>query len=801
MRYFVAVLFFIVLLLGCAEQSVNEYRIVENWDENWSFNKGDISTAYSVIYDEKNWQKVNLPHDWAIEGPILQDNPSGNSGGYFPGGIGWYRKHFHLEQKHQGKRVYIQFDGIYRNSDVWINGQHVGHRFYGYVSHYYDITPFLQFGTPNIIAVKVDVSQQPTDRWYSGAGIYRHVWLKIVDPVHVPIWGTYITTPHVEKTDATVQVETDVVNKGNDLVDCTLITKILNPNGKKVASGETKFKVSSGDILTIRQTFQVYVPKLWSLQSPSLYSAISYVYKEDQIVDAFRTFFGIRKITFDRNQGFLLNDEKVVMKGVNIHHDGGSLGAAVPEAVWKRRLQILKDMGVNAVRLAHNPHAPEVLDMCDEMGLLVYDEMYDKWAVPMWGQTRAPENEFQATWQQDLSDFINRDRNHPSVVIWSVGNEVGEQLNNPQAAVDIYNSMAYHVHQQEPTRMVTCALHPGDVEKGHEVPSQLMHKTDIVSYNYQTKNFERWRRDNPNYVWIATETKAYLPETPADWTNINFSENSWFYLKEWAVGQFIWAGIDYLGESRGWPDKGIRSGLIYTTGFRKPHSWFTESLYSEKPMVHITVLDDSLAAELKNTDTWQDSWYGPPLTDHWSFPEKENKIAWIFIFANCDQVELILNNNSLGKKQKSQFPDGVFRWEIPYQKGRIEAIGYINGKKAARHQLNTSGTANRLKLLPVVTKSGNNNQGVAQIKVAVVDQNGTLVPRDESLIEFTVEGPARIIGLDNGDMAEFNGPKGNKIECRGGRCLVILQGTGEKGTVHLLAKTKDLLEEKINLNF
>jgi beta-galactosidase len=801
MRYLVIGLFAVVLFLGCAAEPISDYRFVENFDENWSFNKGDLLSAYSVIYDDQNWQKVNLPHDWAIDGPIIKDNPSGNSGGYFPGGIGWYRKHFHIDHVHKGKRILVQFDGIYRNSDVWINGEHVGHHFDGYVSHYYDITPFVQFGTPNIIAVQVDVSQQPTDRWYSGAGIYRHVWLKIVGPVHVPIWGTYITTPHVEKTDATVRVETDVVNEGNGTVDCKLVTNIYNPNGKKITSGETEFRVSSGDGLTIRQTFQVYVPKLWSPNSPALYSAISYVFKNDKIVDAYKTSFGIRKVTFDTNQGFLLNDKKVVMKGVNLHHDGGSVGAAVPEGVWERRLQILKNMGVNAVRLAHNPHAPEVLDLCDSMGFLVYDEMYDKWNGPMWGQTRAPENEFQNRWKKDLTDFITRDRNHPSVVIWSVGNEVGEQLSDPETAVETYNSLAYHVHQQEPTRMVTCALHPGNAKKGHENPSRLLDVMDIVSYNYQTKNFERWRLKNPSTVWIAAETKAYQPETPSDWTKINFLENSWFHLKDWAVGQFIWAGIDYLGESRGWPDKGIRSGLVYTTGFRKPHSYFTESLYSEKPMVHITVLDDSLTADLLATDTWQDSWYGPPLSDFWSFPEKEGKIARVFTFTHCDNVELILNNQSLGIKQLSDFPDNVVRWELPYQKGRIEAIGYIDGKKVARHLLRTAGKASRIELEAHITKASENSKGLAQIEIAVVDRNGTLVPRNHSLVEFTVKGPAKIIGLDNGDMSDHTGPKSNTVECRGGRCLVIVQSTEQAGQVELLAKSLNLLEKKIKISF
>jgi beta-galactosidase len=776
-----------LFLAGCGRSSFNGARFHQQIDFDWRFSKGDVAAAGNVDFNDGLWSTVSLPHDWMVEGPIAKDNPSGVAGGFFPGDVGWYRKSLTLSKEQEGKKVYLQFDGIYRNSDVWVNGQRVGHRTYGYVSHFYDITPYVTFDKRNVIAVRVDGSVQPIDRWYSGCGIYRHVWVSVVDPVHVPIWGTYVTTPSVQEAQATVSVRTDVRNDSAQEQACRLVTRIIDPLGKEVSRLSSEEKITAGSAAVFKQDAMVSKPQVWDVDHPNLYKAASSVYVGGRLADDCETPFGIRTVEFTPGSGFVLNGRKLILRGVCLHHDGGSVGAAVPEAVWQRRLQILKDMGVNAVRLAHNPHAPEVLDMCDRMGLLVFDEMYDKWAWPWesnganskWPPTQiaAYTKEFEATWRQDLHDFVDRDKNHPSVAIWSVGNETMEQLKDPNAGVQWLQRMVANIHEQDPGRKVTCALHP----YGDDNPSRMMGSVDVVSYNYRTQDMAEWHKKYPDYIWISSETKAYGNEAPKDWTQIDYSDNSWFYLRDFVAGQFIWAGIDYLGESRDWPDKGIRSGLIFTTGFRKPYSYFTESLYSSKSMVHIVAVDDVLAKKMAAEKTWQESWYGPPVSDHWTFPERKGRSIAVLTYTNCDLVELQLNGKSLGSQALANSRDRVIRWDVPYSEGTIVAIGHKDGQVVCRHELTTAGAAANIVLAPDQTTLHLDGKDMAHIEVRITDANNVLVPRAANKVHFTVEGPARIIGIDNGDMSDPSSPTSPDRECRDGRLLLMVQADRDTG--------------------
>jgi len=797
-KIFIALIICGAFILACAPPPESP-RVQLNLDFDWKFARGDFENASALDFDDSNWQQINVPHDWAVLEPVAENNPSGNPGGFFTGGVGWYRKSIEIPAEHQSKKFYLTFDGIYRNSDVWLNGQKVGHRFYGYVTHYYDITPFLRFDAPNLLAVRVDASQQPNDRWYAGCGIYRHVWLTIANPLHIPIWGTYVTTPEVSTEQVQVQIEIKVRNDDQQITDCRLNVQILDADGALVAQADSEQPVRAGEHTTFKHRLTVKSPKMWSPEQPYIYRAVSAVYVNNQLVDQTETPFGIRSVVFSADSGLILNGKKVIMKGVCLHHDGGSVGAAVPDRMWERRLEILKKIGVNAIRFAHNPHAPELLEMCNRLGFLVFDEAFDKWVIPPNNQQLAPENQFLATWQQDLTDFIDRDKNHPCVMLWSVGNEVNEQLSDPEEAERLLKMLVEHVHQQEPSRPVTYALHPAHAEAGHEVPSRLIHEMDLVSYNYRTQNFKTWREKWPDYVWIASETKAYRTDTPQNRADIDYANNSWFFLNDFVAGQFIWAGIDYLGESRGWPDKGIRSGIIYTTGFIKPYGYFTQSIYDDNPMVHIVVLDDSLVHELETIETWQISWYGPPVADHWTFPTKAGHTVQVLTYTNCEAVELILNQESLGEKQLADFKDRVIRWQVPYEVGEIVAVGKNNNQEVSRHQLNTASSPTHLKLIPDRTELHADGRDVSHIEVRIEDKNGTLVPQARHLVEFALQGTGKIIGLDNGDMSDHTLPTSSSITTRNGRCLVIVQAARQTGQIELSATSPGLTSAQLSL--
>ena len=526
-------------------------------DFGWKFFLGDPASAQAPGFDDGGWRKVNVPHDWSVELPVAESNPSGTAGGFFAGGIGWYRKTFSIPPEWKNRTFGLEFDAIFRNSTIWLNGRPVGGRAYGYMPQHYDVSALVRTDSANVIAVRADASIQPYDRWYSGAGIIRNVRLNVKEAVHIPTWGTAVTTPGVTPEKAGVALAVRVNNNGTAAARSRLSTRILDPGGRTVARGRsTDGTVPAGGGETFSQTFSVKDPDLWSPGHPALYRTVSTVTVDGRETDVAETPFGIRTVRFSPDSGLILNGAKTVMKGVCIHHDGGCTGAAVPVRVWERRLEILKDLGVNAIRFAHNPHAPEVLDLCDRMGFLAFDEIYDKWAMPwqpLWAPSakispKAFAAEFHATWKRDLRDFIDRDRNHPSVVIWSVGNETIEQLRNPEKGVRILDSLVRFIHGYEPTRKVTCALHPGKASDGHEVPSRFMRSVDVVSYNYRTKDMADWHRLYPEVCWISAETKAYREDRPENWAETDYSNNSWF-----AVRPFDYAQGKPFDEAQGKP--------------------------------------------------------------------------------------------------------------------------------------------------------------------------------------------------------------------------------------------------------
>jgi beta-galactosidase len=558
------------------------------FDFDWLFFKGDDPTAAQFKFSDAGWRQLNLPHDWSIEGPFDKDMKNGARMGFLPGGIGWYRKHFTVPAEWKGKKVSIQFDGVYHQSDVYLNGRHLGFRPYGYVSFEYDLSPFLKPGEENVLAVRVDHSNSPSSRWYSGSGIYRHVWLSVTNPLHVAHWGTYVTTPAVSEKVATVRARTTIRNDDSTATSCVLESSVEDSEGRVVARGRAEQDIRAGSEAEFDQTLAVTSPALWSIEQPNLYKLQTTVLRGGSIVDEYRTSFGIRNIRFDSDTGFLLNGRSLKMKGVCIHGDAGCLGTAVPDRALKRRLEILKDWGCNAIRTSHNPPAPELLDMCDRLGFVVIDEAFDKWRGGYYGKY------FDEWWQRDLDAMLRRDRNHPCVVLWSVGNEVDE-MGKPEGT-ETLKMLVDHVDRTEPTRAVTCAVRPkGDAEDRPVNSSGFAAAMDVVALNYQEPYYESDRAQYPHRIIVGSEVYPYFNGRPGSHKDFR-PVNPWYDVvkHEYVIGQFLWAGIDYLGESSGWPSKGWATGPIDDCGFLKPFSYFHRSVWRDDPLVHIAVVNDTL---------------------------------------------------------------------------------------------------------------------------------------------------------------------------------------------------------------
>ncbi len=803
---FIVVIILLSSLVTCTSKQ-EQPRVKKSFDNDWRFMLGDDQQAKNPGYDDSDWRMIDIPHDWSVELPVKEDNAAGKPGGFFEGGIGWYRKSFSISSEDIGKRIFILFDGIYHNSDVWLNGKHLGHKNYGYIGFFYDITTFLNYDTTNVLAVRVDHKNQPTDRWYSGSGIYRHVWFIKTNNLHIPVWGTNITTTDVSLANATIDIETEIVNTTDDDKACHVKTEIRDAGGNILNIIEEDAKIPALGKTIIEQQVAMLDPTLWSCDLPYLYKAVTFITENDNIVDRYETKFGVRDVEFDPEKGFFLNGENIILKGVNIHHAKGCLGAAVNDRVMVRRLKLLKDMGCNTVRLAHNPHEPQVLDICDSIGLMVFNEMYDKWAIPWqyaWGDNpdfeytlKEMKQQFYDTWEQDMTDFIDRDKNHPSNIIWSIGNETIEQLKAPEEGVELARKMKALVHGLDPSRMVTAAMHPGNKDK-HEVPSGIIHELDVVSYNYRTHNFDEWHEKYPDMIFISTETQPYTNGEPPTFDTVDFSNNSWFDVKDFVAGQYIWTGIDYLGESMYWPNKGFCFGLMDVCGFMKPHAFFVKSMYDENPMVHVSVFDDTLAKRLKDIESWQNKWAEPPVCSHWNFAA-EDQSKDIYVFSNCEKVELMVNDKSYGERLPIDYKDHVVRWTVPYKKGKIEAIGKNNGEEVCRHDLITAGKPAKINLIADRTSINADGKDVTHIEIQVTDKNDVVCPHAELAVTAEINGAGEMLAMDNGDMADHTLYTNPKREVRKGKALLLVQSHTSPGTIKIQVTADGLEPDSVSV--
>jgi beta-galactosidase len=781
-----------LLMAGC-QIAGSQKQISRTYDFcfDWKFFKGDAANASQMDSDESGWDDIRLPHDWSIAGPIDRKNPGGKDNGFFPGGIGWYRKHFRLSPDDEDKQIFIQFDGIYHNSEVWINGHSLGVRPYGYISFQHDLTPYVKFGQDNLLAVRVDNTDQPNCRWYTGSGIYRQVWLTVTDKLHVKHWGTYVATPQISEKKATVRIRTEVKNSYPQSQTCTLVTRILDSKGKIVAESEATQQIPAQDEYRFDQEIQVPDPQLWSIDNPMMYRVQTVIQNEKGICDIYETPFGIRQICFDKDKGFLLNGQQVKMKGVCIHHDAGCLGAAVPVRALERRLEILKSIGCNAIRTSHNPPSPELLDLCDRMGFVVIEEAFDKWEGRhgRW---------FDKWWQMDLQDMLRRDRNHPSVVMWSVGNEVSGQ-GRPQFVKQL-KKLVDLTREFEPTRPVTCALKPFEVksrEENAKIVTNIAKIVDVISCNYQEQWFEDYRKEYPQIIIIASESYPYYRGKDMSYKAFE-PLNPWLEAvkHDYVAGTFYWTGIDYLGEAvAGWPYHGWNCSLIDTCGFIRPFANLHKSFWTDKPMVHIAVMDDSLDVP----EPVKDHWGWPKMDSHWNLPHLEGKQVKVVTFTNCRAVELFVNGKSMGTKELKDFPDKMITWTVPCVAGRIEAHGIDQGRITASHQLKTAGKPAKILLIADRERICADGRDLCHVEVQVTDEEGILVPDAEHEIQFSVEGAGTIIGVDNGDLTSMESYKADKRKAFDGRVLVIIQSAQQSGPITLKARSEGFPETKITI--
>jgi beta-galactosidase/beta-glucuronidase len=747
-----------------------------------SFGKAEkINDDWLFTLNDKQGQNVDLPHDWSVREPL---NPSlASATGYLPGGIGWYLKTLSIPAEQQGKKVYLYFEGVYNRSEVFVNGKSVGSRPNGYISFAFDITPFIRYGKTNQIAVRVDHSQSADSRWYTGSGIYRDVWLVYANPVHIAQWGVfaYCDTFKDFKDLKVLNMSIEIANESSEKSSLTIINELFSPDGKSVAKNSQKTVVKAHENVSLQSKLSVQHPVLWNLENRALYTLKTSVLQNGKVIDATTTTTGFRSFIFDPNHGFSLNGKNLKMKGVCIHHDAGVLGAAVPKAVWKRRLLTLKEIGVNAIRTSHNPQAPDLYDLCDELGLLVLNEAYDEWEFPKnkwiegWN-VGTPGHQgsfdiFEKWGEQDLADMVRRDRNHVSVFAWSIGNEVdypndpyshpilnGNNSDFTQALNGGYKKEAPDanrlgaiakrlvavVKRYDQSRPTTAGLAGVAMSNETEYPDAL----DITGYNYTESRYLSDHKKYPNRVIFGSETRHDLDA----WKAVTNNEH--------IFGQFIWTGIDYLGESGKYPARGFNSGMVDFGGFIKPRGYFRQSLWSEQPMIYIGTTD---------------------ILPIWNF--EEGQIIRVTCYTNAAKAKLELNGKQVGNSQNYNEKTGVIYWDIPYQAGKLEARSLDkDDKEIARYILQSSKQPFALRIESAETVIDRDN-GLAQIVVQVVDEDGVPVMLADNEVTCQISGPAKLLGLEASDNADMGDYTDNKQRVYHGRLLAYIQATGKESEI------------------
>jgi beta-galactosidase len=761
-------------------------RLMVNFDSNWSFLKADAPGAEQPGFNDTGWRRVDLPHDWSIEGPFSETNKTDGAGAFLPGGVAWYRTTFSLPEKFADRRLFIEFDGVMQNSDVWINGALLGHRPFGYASFSYELTGHLNFGgASNILAVRADTSVQPASRFYAGAGIYRHVRLVVTDPVHIEHWGVFVATPKVSAKEATVQIETSVTNESAVPREITVQTTLVSPGGKSVAAGGTNCTVAAGASVAVTQQIALSNPQLWNLDDPKLYRAVSKIISAGATLDNVTTTFGVREFHFDAATGFWLNGKNFKIKGACLHEDGGAFGMAVPLAVWQERLTELKKLGVNAIRTAHNPPAPEFLDLCDRMGFPVMDELFDCWTVAkpdLAGHSLADYHLYFDDWSRtDVRDTVRRDRNHPSIILYSAGNEIHDTPQQEKAK-KILSGLVAVFHENDPTRPVTQALFRPN--QSHDYEDGLADLLDVVGQNYRENEILAAHRQKPSRKIIGTENGQ--------------TREAWIALRDHPAyaGQFLWSGVDYLGESRKWPGVAAGAGLLDRTGAPKPAAFERQSWWSDKPMVFVArqvALKREEAPE--DSDTPQRN-RRPALFPDWSPANLQPHDEIVEVYSNCKEVELFLNGQSFGAMPVNA--DASPRnWHVPFAPGILKVVARNNGKIVATGELRTAGKPAKIVLSTETKKLSPGWDNVALVRAKIVDAKGIEIPRADNLVSFRISGPGVIAAVDNADNSSHEPFQAAERQAFHGECVAFVKATGSPGKIVLTATASGLTADSV----
>ncbi len=782
----------VLLVLAASGARAEGARIVTPLDTEWRFLRGHATGAEGRGFNDSSWRVVGVPHDWSIEGPYDQAAPSGRGGGYLPSGVSWYRKSFALPESQRGRRVQVEFDGVMAGARVWVNGRHLGHRPNGYITFRYDITDVLRFGPGdagrNVISVRTDTTLQPASRWYTGQGIYRKARLVSTDPVHVAPWGVYVTTPEAAAERALVRVQTEVVNASNTARQVVVRTSLIDPDGREVATQESPTQtIEAAGRATLSQDLKLDSPRRWDLEMPHLYRAVARIVSDGAVVDEATTTFGIRDARFEPATGFWLNGKNFKVLGVNLHHDGGAVGAAVPLAVWERRLKNLKLLGVNAIRTAHNPPSPDFLELTDRLGFLVMDEVWDAWTVGKQHANYGVHMIFREWWEADTRDTVLRDRNHPSIVLYSTGNEIHDTP-FPDIAKPILKGLIDVFHKYDPSRPVTQGLFRPNISKDYH--NGLADMLDVVGQNYRENELIAAYHQKPTRKVIGTENRherdAWLP----------VRDNAFY------AGQFLWPGIDYLGEED-WPRTTFVRGLLDRTGEPRAAGYQRQSWWSTTPMVRAY---RRLAPPPRpEIDPGYDPVAPPPpppapiLMSDWTPPDLSPHSEDVEVYSNADEVELRLNGRSVGRLPKPA-DDAPRIFKVVFAKGVLTAVAKNKGKVVATHELRTAGPAARIVLKSDRVSVTHAWDDLAHITAEIVDEQGVVVPGGSAEITFAVSGPGKVIAVDNGDPQSHEPYQATTRKAFLSRALALVRVIEASGRVTVSAQSPGLVTGTVSFD-
>ena len=791
------ILFFLLTLIvsSCSVQKT-EYQRESPLNDDWKFIREDVHGAETTDFIDSDWRFVDLPHDYSIEdldpkegvkqiGPFSEESPGGASTGHVVGGTAWYRKHFTLDKADEEKLVKILFDGVYMNSDVWINGNHLGNHPYGYTAFSYDLTKYLNpAGQDNVLAIQVK-NEGKNSRWYSGSGIYREVSLIKTNPVHIDLWGIYINTPTVTSEKASIAVDITLINESQEKQDFTLQMDFLDPNGRKVTDFNDEKTLEAGSKKTFDHIFGKSDYRLWSPDDPQLYTLVVQLLDGKKVIDKTEQKFGIRTLDFSSEKGFLLNGKSVLLKGGCLHHDNGILGSAAFKTAEYRRVQNMKNYGFNAIRTAHNPPSKYFLDACDELGMLVMDESFDHWQKP-----KNPQDYhlyFDDWWERDLESMVLRDRNHPSVIIWSIGNEIKERADSSGLAIaKMLKDNILTMDKSRPVTQAICSFwdNPGLTWDDTAPAFSLM---DIQSYNYQWKQYESDHKKFPDRIMVGTESVAQ--DAFKNWALVE--------KHAYVIGDFVWTGMDYLGESGignahldnekisflpPWPWFNAYCGDVSILGYKKPQMYFRDVVWrnSELEMlVHSPIP--------KGRKEIVSFWGWPDEQKSWNWEGNEGKPIQVSVYTRCDMVQLELNGTVVGKKEVTGKDSLIARFHIEYQPGNLVAIGYREGKEIVRQSLKTAGQPAQIQLTAEKETIPAGISNLAYFNVEIQDENGLLIPNSEIPIDFGVLGNGVLQAVGNGnptDMKSFQQPHVTTFQ---GRCQLIVRLNENAGEVVVTA--------------